>query len=108
MDELYTMTAVELKYAIQQKRVGVEELVKTYLERIEKHDGIDGLYTIAELDMSVIHHPKMRPILALHQKISLLVPSNGFIVTSAYIQLIHHQPSAFCRCFHCYVAFCIT
>jgi Asp-tRNA(Asn)/Glu-tRNA(Gln) amidotransferase A subunit family amidase len=50
------MTAVELKYAIQQKRVGVEELVKTYLERIEKHDGIDGLYTIAELDMSVIHH----------------------------------------------------
>lgn len=54
MEELYTMTAVEIKHAIQHRRVGVEELVNTYLERIQKNDGIDGLNTIAELDMSVI------------------------------------------------------
>lgn len=55
MDELYAMTAGEVGCAIQEKRIGVEELIRVYLNRIEKYDGVEGLNTIAELDESVIN-----------------------------------------------------
>lgn len=43
---MFTMSAVELASAIRNKRIGVEELTRAYLERIDKYDGADGLNTI--------------------------------------------------------------
>ena len=52
MDELLKMTAVELRAAIQKRTIGVEELTRAYLARIEKHD--KALNAIAELDETAI------------------------------------------------------
>lgn len=58
MDEPYAMTAVQLRREIREKRIGVEELVRSYLARIEKYDGADGLNTISELDSSAIRQAR--------------------------------------------------
>ena len=51
---MFTMTATELAHAIRTKRLGVEELTRAYIERIEKLDGADGLNAIAELNENAI------------------------------------------------------
>lgn len=38
MNELFTMTAMDLARAIRDKRLGVEELTRAYMERIDKFD----------------------------------------------------------------------
>ena len=55
---MFTMSAVELSSAIQNKRLGVEELTRAYIERIEKFDGFDGLNTVAELNENAIAQAK--------------------------------------------------
>ncbi|MBP7402732.1 MAG: hypothetical protein KBA30_08960 [Clostridia bacterium] len=50
MDDLFTCTAAERVRAIRTRKLGVEELVREYLRRIDTYDGPDGLNAIAELD----------------------------------------------------------
>lgn len=38
MDGLCRMTAMELRAEIQKRTLGIEELTRLYLERIEKYD----------------------------------------------------------------------
>lgn len=60
MSYMLTMTAMEIAFAIRDKRLGVEEVTRAYIERIEKFDGADGLNTIAELnDNAVVQAKKM-------------------------------------------------
>lgn len=54
MSIMLTLTAMELAHAIRDKRIGVEELTRAYIERIEKFGGADGLNTIAELNENAI------------------------------------------------------
>ena len=55
---MYTMSAVELAYAIRSKRLGVEELTRAYIERIEEFDEADGLNSVAELNENAIVQAK--------------------------------------------------
>lgn len=48
MDELCWMTAIELRTEIQKRKIGIEELTRSYLKRIEKYD--QGLNTISEIN----------------------------------------------------------
>jgi amidase len=52
------MTALELTREIREKRLGVEELTRAYIERIEIYDGIDGLNSVAEIDETAIEEAK--------------------------------------------------
>lgn len=54
MAQFYEMTAVELRDAIAGRKIGVEELVKAYLDRIDTHDQSCGLNSVACLSDSVI------------------------------------------------------
>ncbi len=54
MNEMFTMSAMELARLIRDRRLGVEELTRAYIERIEKYDGADGLNTVAELNYNII------------------------------------------------------
>ncbi len=58
MSIMHRMTAMELAGAIRDKRLGVEELTRAYIERIEKFDGADGLNTVAELNENAIVQAK--------------------------------------------------
>lgn len=58
MNNLFAMTATKLARAIREKRLGVEELTRAYIERIEKFDGPDGLNSISELNDNVIAQAK--------------------------------------------------
>lgn len=55
---MFTMSAVELAHAIKNKRIGVEELTRAYIERIEKFDGPNGLNSIGELNENAIVQAK--------------------------------------------------
>lgn len=48
MDGLCRMTAMELRAEIQKRTLGIEELTRLYLERIEKYD--PALNTISEIN----------------------------------------------------------
>lgn len=52
MDELWKMTAMELKAQIDQRNIGIEELTCSYLKRIEEYD--QRLNTISEINESVL------------------------------------------------------
>lgn len=52
------MTAKWLRNEISSRRIGIEELVRLYLDRISKYDGINGLNTIVELDSTVIQQAR--------------------------------------------------
>lgn len=52
MDELCWMTAIELRREIQKRNIGIEELTRSYLKRIEKYDQI--LNTISEINESAL------------------------------------------------------
>lgn len=54
MSEIYEMSAIELADAIQRRQIGIEELTRTYLERIARYDGPNGLNAVAELNEDVI------------------------------------------------------
>ena len=54
MNELFTMTARDLACAIRDKRLGVEELTRAYMERIDQFDRGEGLNTVAELNSNAI------------------------------------------------------
>lgn len=58
MEYLFTMTARWLRKEISSRSIGIEELVRLYLDRISKYDGIDGLNTIAELDSTAIQQAR--------------------------------------------------
>ena len=58
MEEWFSMTAAQLGREIREKRIGVEELVRAFLARIEKYDGPGGLNAIAEIDPSAIRQAK--------------------------------------------------
>lgn len=51
---MWIKTATELARWIRERRLGVEELAKAYLDRIENVDGPDGLNTIAELNAKIL------------------------------------------------------
>lgn len=51
---MLNMTAREHAAAIKKRDIGVEELTRAYLERIDKYDGPEGLNSIAELNEKVI------------------------------------------------------
>ena len=55
---MFSMSAVELAHEIKNRRLGVEELTRLYIERIEKIDGINGLNTIAELNENALAQAK--------------------------------------------------
>ena len=55
---MHTMTAIELAYEIKKRRLGVEELTRFYVDRIEKLDGVKGLNSIAELNENAIEEAK--------------------------------------------------
>lgn len=55
---MFKMTAMELAHAIRDKQIGVEELTRTYIERIKKLDGVDGLNSVAELNENAIVQAK--------------------------------------------------
>lgn len=48
MEKLCRMTAIELRTEIQKRNIGIEELTRSYLKRIEKYDQM--LNTISELN----------------------------------------------------------
>lgn len=50
MEDVFAMTATELARAIQEKRLGIAELTRAYLDRIERYDGPDGLNAVALID----------------------------------------------------------
>ncbi len=54
MEQFWTATATTLKRAIQERRLGVEQLARAYLKRIEAFDGPDGLNVVAELYEQVL------------------------------------------------------
>ena len=54
MSAVFTMSAIELADAIRNKRLGVEELTRAYIERIERFDGPDGLNAVVELNENAI------------------------------------------------------
>lgn len=56
MDELCRMTAIELRAEIQKRNIGVEELVRSYLKRIEQHD--HKLNTVAEINESALRQAR--------------------------------------------------
>ncbi len=58
MNNIYEMTATVIAREIREKRLGVEELVKAYIERIEKFDGLNGLNSICELNDNIIEQAK--------------------------------------------------
>lgn len=58
MSVIFTMSAIELAREIRNKRLGVEEITRAYIDRIEKFDGVDGLNTIAELNENAIVQAK--------------------------------------------------
>lgn len=58
MSVMFTMTAIELVNEIWNRRLGVEELTRAYIERIERLDGVNGLNTIAELNENAIEQAK--------------------------------------------------
>lgn len=55
---MFTMTATEQALAIKERRIGVEELTRGYLDRIDKYDGLNGLNSVAELNESCIAQAK--------------------------------------------------
>lgn len=55
---LLTMSAKELWFQIQKKNIGVEELTRAYLERIEKYDKSRGFNTIVEINDLAIKQAK--------------------------------------------------
>ena len=55
---MHTMTAIELAYEIKKRRLGVEELTRFYVDRIEKLDGVKGLNSIADLNENAIEEAK--------------------------------------------------
>ncbi len=52
MDEFCWMTAIDLKEEIQKRKIGIEELIRAYLNRIEKYD--PKLNTISELNEAAL------------------------------------------------------
>ncbi|MDD4125278.1 MAG: amidase family protein [Eubacteriales bacterium] len=58
MKLIFTMSAVELVNAIQNKQIGIEELTKEYIERIKKLDGVDGLNAVSELNDNAVAQAK--------------------------------------------------
>lgn len=52
MDELCRMTALELRTEIRKRNIGIEEVTRCYLERIQKYD--PELNTVAEINESAI------------------------------------------------------
>lgn len=52
MEELWKMTAIELKTQIQKRNIGIKELTRYYLERIEKYDR--ALNTVSEINESAL------------------------------------------------------
>ena len=48
MDEIYRITATQLKTEIEKRNIGIEEATRFYLERIEKYD--HKLNTISEIN----------------------------------------------------------
>lgn len=55
---MFTMSARELASEIRNKRLGVEELTRAYIERIERFDGADGLNSVSELNEKAIEQAK--------------------------------------------------
>ncbi|MDR7855496.1 amidase family protein [Tissierella sp.] len=68
---MFTMSAVELADAIRNKRLGVEELTRAYIERIEKFDGADGLNTVAELNENAIVQAKKMDSLKTDRNVAM-------------------------------------
>ncbi|MDR1630808.1 MAG: hypothetical protein LBS36_11480 [Oscillospiraceae bacterium] len=60
MDELHAMCAAGLKRVIQEKRIGVEELTRSYLRQIEQYDIAGGLNTIAQLNPAVLDQARQQ------------------------------------------------
>lgn len=52
MEELWRMTAIELKPQIRKRTIGIKELTRYYLERIERYDR--ALNTISEINESAL------------------------------------------------------
>ncbi len=68
MNEPHKMTAGQLRREIREGRVGVEELTRHFLARIEKYDGVDGLNTIAELDASAVAQARAMDARPAHER----------------------------------------
>lgn len=58
MSYQFEMSARKLVQEIRSKRIGVYELTKAYIDRIEKFDGAEGLNSVAELNENVIEQAK--------------------------------------------------
>lgn len=64
MNDILTATARQLRDAIQRKELGVEELVRSYMDRLAAYDGKDGLNAVAELDPRALDEARRMDALA--------------------------------------------
>lgn len=55
---MHKMTAIELKHALQTRKIGAEELTRFYIQRIESLDKSRGLNSVAELNPSAIEQAR--------------------------------------------------
>ncbi|MCL2885103.1 MAG: amidase family protein, partial [Oscillospiraceae bacterium] len=58
MDDFSPYSASALAKLLQNKSIGVEELARYYLSRIDKYDGPNGLNAVCEIDEQVLAHAK--------------------------------------------------
>lgn len=58
MESIFTMTATQLARLIRERQLGVEELTRAYLERIERWGGPDALNAMAAVDATAIEQAR--------------------------------------------------
>ena len=96
MGEFYEMNALELREAIRKRQIGVEELTRAYLKRIDTYDQSRRLNTIAALDPSVIKLAQNMdnqkadrdlPLFGLSVLIKDNIDVKGFLTTAGSVAL---------------------
>lgn len=65
------MSAVKIREAIQKRQIGIEELVKYYLCRLDKYDGVNGLNTVREINENAILQARQMDSSALSESLPL-------------------------------------
>lgn len=93
---MFTMTATKLASEIRNRKLGIEELTKAYLERIDRLDGPDGLNTISELNEGALKEARHMDSIKADQRgpmfgLPILIKDNidvaGFHTTAGSLAL---------------------
>ena len=103
MGKFYEMTALELRDQIRQRTIGVEELAKAYLDRIETYDQPCGLNSVAKLNESVLQEARTLderqadrdlPLFGLPILVKDNIDVAGFCTTAGSLALTDNQATA--------------